>query len=76
MLEQFTIEEINLICIFDTSSRVTLIEELRAVLQDSDEAEMRELAQNIIARLEKLTDAEFAALDLYPEYEDYDEMEE
>jgi len=75
MFERFTVEETNLMCIFDTSSRYTLIAELTAAVPEFDEPELSEIAENVLAKLEKMSDAEFSALELYPEYEDYDEQE-
>ena len=72
MYELFNIEEINLMCIFDTSSRDALVEEITAVISDFDEPELVEIAENIIAKLESISDADFTALELYPEYEGYE----
>ena len=75
MFERFTVEETNLMCIFDTSSRDTLIAELMAAVPEFDEPELGEIAENVLAKLEKMSDAEFSALELYPEFEDYNEQE-
>ena len=75
MFELFTIEEVNLMCVFDTSSRDALIAELRLCIPTIDEPEMTEIAESSLAKLNKMTGAEFAALELYPVYEDYDEQE-
>ena len=72
MYELFTIEEVNLMCIFDTSSRDALVAEITAAISDFDEPELVEIAENIIAKLANISDADFAALELYPEYEDYE----
>jgi hypothetical protein len=69
MIERFTVEEINLIGIFDTSSRNRLISELVDAIGGFEDAEMREIAENALNKVSKLTDAEFAALEFYPEYE-------
>jgi hypothetical protein len=76
MLELFTVEEINLMCIFDISSRNALIDELSAAIPDFDEPELTEIAENVLAKLNTLNDEDFSALDFYPEYEDYDEESE
>ena len=75
MFERFTVEETNLMCIFDTSRRDTLIAELTAAVPEFDEPELGEIAENVIVKLEKMSDAEFSALELYPEFEDYNEQE-
>jgi hypothetical protein len=69
----FTIEEVNLMCVFDTSSRERLISELTAAV--FDEPDMAEIAANILKKLNQMSDLEFAALELYPEYGDYEETE-
>ena len=76
MVEQFTVEEINLICIFDTESKAALSQELLDAIPHFDEPELVELAENLLHRLDKMDDAEFATLSLFPEYEDYYEESE
>ena len=73
MFEQFTVEEVNMICIFDRSSKDALITELTAAMPEFDEPGLDEIAESVLAKLAKMSDADFAALELYPEYEDYDE---
>jgi hypothetical protein len=76
MFERFTIEEVHLMCVFDTSSRAALIGELTAALSGFGEPELIEIAESALARLQGITDAEFAAMEFYPEYDDYEESEE
>jgi len=73
MDEQFTVEEVNLMCIFDTSSRTALISDLSSALPDFDEPELSEIAETVLGRLRKMSGEDFAALELYPVYEDYNE---
>lgn len=81
MNELFTVEEVNLMCIFDTSSRERLISEISAAIGDFDagdpqsDAEIREIAENALAKLGDMSGAEFAALELCPEYSDNDYYE-
>jgi fructose-1-phosphate kinase PfkB-like protein len=72
MFEQFTVEEVNMMFIFDTRSRDALIAELSAAIPEFIEPGLDEIAENVLVKLNKMTDAEFAALELYPEYEDYE----
>ena len=72
MFEQFTIEEINMICIFDTSGKSALIAELTAAMPEFIEPGLDEIAESVLVKLNKMSDAEFAALELYPEYNDYE----
>lgn len=65
----FTLEEMGLMAIFDTSDRSRLISEIRNSLPDLRVPEMKELANSLLHRLEAMTDQEFAALDLTPGYD-------
>ena len=72
----FTIEEINLLCIYATGTRSGLIAALNDMLGylQADESELRNLAESVISRLNAMTDAQYAQLmpSLMP---DYDETE-
>ena len=76
MKEIFTVEEINLLCIYDTSDRAALIEDLKISLADVYEPEMREIIHNTIAKLETLTDAELSEMGFYiaDEYTDEEDF--
>ena len=72
----FTVEEENLMCIFETGSRKNLLNILREALKnDVYDLELREIYANTIAKLEKMSDEDFAALDFYPAYFDDEETE-
>ena len=73
MFELFTVEEVNMMCIFNISSKETLIARLTAAASEFDEPELDEIAQSVLAKLSKINDAEFVALELCPVYDDYDE---
>ena len=67
----FTFEETNLLCIYNTGSRTGLIDaltEMRGHLEP-DEAELRELADSALGKLRAMSDAEFAELELYPDFD-------
>lgn len=66
----FTYEEINLMCIYDTSSRKKLIAELTKMRKylEPDEAEILELTDSAIRKLEKISDEGFAELELVPDF--------
>jgi hypothetical protein len=66
MNPQLTVEEINLICIYDTSSRGRLIFELTSAMDIFSDTELIEIAQNVHGKVSKMSDAEFDALELYP----------
>ena len=70
-MNNFTFEETNLLCIYNTGSRTGLIDaltEMRGHLEP-DEAELRELTDSALAKLRDITDAEYAALDLTPDFD-------
>jgi hypothetical protein len=69
----FTVEEENLICIFDTGSRAALIAALRGALPRFDEPEMREIAQTALRKLKAMSDAAFADTPLSPAYDSGDD---
>lgn len=71
---EFTIEEINLMCIYDTGTRQGLMNALKAMLGDllPEEAELRQLTENVLARLNGMTDDEYAQMQdsLIPAYDE------
>ena len=67
-MNNFTFEETNLLCIYNTGSRTGLIAaltEMRGELSP-EEAELRELTDNALGKLRAMSDAEFAELGLFP----------
>jgi len=64
-MDKFSVEEINLMCIYDTSSRESLLSDLRASLADVYDPEMREVFESTIAKLEVLSDGEFSEIGFY-----------
>ena len=73
---EFTIEEVNLMCIFDMSGRDAIIQSLHNAIPDFDEPEMREIAETALAKLEAMTDAAFSRLVFTPEYDSEDDESE
>lgn len=65
MNELFTAEEINLMCIYDTSSRTALLSDLKMSLADVYDPDMREIFHTTIAKLEALTDTDFSDIGFY-----------
>ena len=74
----FSVEEINLMCIFDISDRQTLLNELRDSLPDIYDLEMREVYESTIDKLERLSDKDFSEIGLYiaDELDEYNDGEE
>ena len=68
----FTFEEMSLMCIYNTGSRTGLIDaltEMRGELSP-EETELRELTDSALMKLRAMSDAEFAELELYPDFDE------
>ena len=76
-MERFTVEEINLLCIYGTDTRAGLLADLRQAMTDIYDPELREITENAASKLETMTDAEYIEIKpgLIPA-EDYDGMDE
>ena len=62
---RLSVEETNLLSIYKSDSKRGLIENITAVLPFMD-ADMRELATRTVAKIDALTEAEYAELAIYP----------
>ena len=70
-MNALTFEEMNLLCIYNNGSRTGLIDaltEMRGELSP-EEAELRELTDSALSKLQAMSDAEFAELELYPDFD-------
>ena len=63
----FTVEETNLMCCFDTSSRSKLISEMNNLPLNDLDNEIAELLYKTVQKLEGMTDEEFDALYIVPD---------
>lgn len=75
-MDRFNIEELNLMCIYDTGTRTDLIHELEKIALyklATDDAELTELVQSTLKKLTAMTDQEYGELILVPDYKDEDE---
>ncbi|MDD3228236.1 MAG: transposon-transfer assisting family protein [Oscillospiraceae bacterium] len=70
-MKDFTNDEMNLMCIYNTGTRSDLIAALTAMQKylEPDETELRSLTDSTLAKLKTTTDAEFAELELYPDFD-------
>lgn len=71
-MNEFTFEETNLMCIYNTGSReglITALEEMQDHLE-ADETELKSLTVSTLAKLHKMTDEEFNQLELYPDFDE------
>lgn len=62
---RFTVEEINLLSIYNEGGKQAVIDNINAALPYMD-VDMRELAGRILAKVDALTEAEYAAFAVYP----------
>lgn len=68
----FTNDEINLMCIYDTSTRQGLIEELsqmRGYLGE-ERPELLVLTDSALDKLRCMSDAEYAVIEFFPYFDD------
>ena len=74
-MNRLTFEERNLMCIYNKSGTrpglISALEDMRGYLE-TDEAELRELTDSALAKLRRMTDADFEVLDLYPDFDPED----
>ncbi len=61
---RLTVEETNLLSIYHEGGKAQLIENMTAALPYMD-ADMRELAERTLSKVDALTDEEYAELSLY-----------
>ena len=66
-MKNFTVEEINLMCCFNTSSRKWLIDDMKSVTLNDVDSEIAELMYKTIRKLESMSDAEFEELYIMPD---------
>lgn len=67
----FTNDEVNLMCIYNTGTREGLIAELEQMrgYLGSEETELLALTDSALKKLQSMSDAEYAALDLFPDFD-------
>ncbi|MPN54179.1 hypothetical protein SDC9_201848 [bioreactor metagenome] len=66
----FTNDEVNLMCIYNTGTRESLIAELthmRGYL-GAEETELLALTDSALRKLRRMSDTEYATLDLFPDF--------
>ena len=71
-MNALTFEEMNLLCIYNPGSRQGAIEaltEMRGYLTP-EETELLDLTDSTLAKPRAMTDADFDALELYPDFDE------
>lgn len=68
----FTNDELNLMCIYNTGTREGTLDALVAMREylEPDETELRDMTDSVVEKLEQMSDADFEALDLYPDFDE------
>lgn len=75
MKEPITYEEQQLMCLYNVSgTRNGLIQNLTEmrIYLDKDEQDLKKLTDSAIGKLQRMTDEEFAQLDLIPDFSEED----
>ena len=64
MNNPFTVEETNLMCVFETSNRMKLMEEIRRIMPYIKDSDMEDLSRQVLRKLDGMTDKEFLKISL------------
>ncbi len=70
-MSDFTFDEINLMCIYNTGTRTGLMQELTVMrgYLEPDETELLALTDSVLAKLTAITDEVYAELELFPDFD-------
>ena len=63
-MDKFTVEEVNLMCVFEGQDRTSMIADIKNVIPHIQDSEMVELAGQVLGKLETMSDEEFAEIEL------------
>ena len=63
-MDKFTVEEINLMCVFEGQDRTGMIAEIKNIIPHIQDNDMVELAEQVLGKLEAMSDEEFAEVAL------------
>ncbi len=63
-MDKFTVEEVNLMCVFEGQDRKGMIADIKNVIPHIQDSEMLELAGQVLGKLENMSDEEFAEIEL------------
>ena len=66
-MKNFTVEELNLMCCFNTSSRKRLLDDMKSVTLNDMDGEIAELIYQAVRKLEALTEEEYEELYIMPD---------
>ena len=73
-MDRFSIEELNLMCIYDTGTRSGLMAGLEKIALElaPEDAELAGLVQSALKKLSAMSDQEYGELILVPDYKEED----
>ena len=76
-MNDFTFDEMNLMCIYNTGTREGLMAELTEMRKElqPDETELRSLTDSTLEKLGRMSDEDFATLELYPDFDDEEDTD-
>lgn len=63
-MDKFTVEEVNLMCVFEGQDRRGMIADIKNVIPHIQDSEMVEIAGQVLGKLETMSDEEFAEIGL------------
>ena len=76
-MSRFTVEETNLMCIYNVGSRTDLLSELSQMKNhlEADETELLDLTKTVMDKLSAMSDTEFEniSVELIPDFEEQED---
>ena len=63
-MDKFTVEEINLMCVFEGQDRKGMIAEIKNVIPHIQDSDMVELSKQVLEKLEAMSDEAFTEVAL------------
>ena len=74
-MDRFSIEELNLMCIYDAGTRSGLMAGLEKIALElaPEEAELSDMIQSALMKLTAMSDEEYGELILVPDYKEEDD---
>ena len=63
-MDKFTVEEINLMCVFEGQDRSGMIADIKNVISHIQDRDMVELSKQVLEKLEAMSDEDYAEVAL------------
>lgn len=76
-MNDFTFDEINLMCIYNTGTRTGLMDALAEMRKElaPDKDALLSLTDSTLEKLGRMSDTDFDALELYPDFDDEEDTD-